>query len=113
MDGEEPQVTTPKVIDLGDLAHRPGFSLSVTPTEELAAKQQELSRESEHRRSMEKCRFWVVVPSVLAAAMFLAHLILSKDVDPGLKNQAFSGFIALVTGSAGFLTGRASKSGDK
>jgi hypothetical protein len=113
MDSEKPPETDPKVIDLGNLAHRPGFSLSVTPPDELAAKQQELSKESEHRRSMERCRFWVVVPSVLAAAVFLAHLILAKDVDPGLKNQAFSGFIALVTGSAGFLTGRASKSGEK
>jgi hypothetical protein len=113
MDGEKPSATDPKVIDLGSLAHRPGFSLSVTPPDEMAAKQQEQSKEADHRRWMETCRFWVVVPSVLAAAGFLAHLILANDVESGLKNQAFSGFIALVTGSAGFLTGRASKSGDK
>jgi|SRR5581483_3400102 len=112
MDSEKSSTRDPKVIDLADLAQRPGFSLSVTPADEMAAKQQEQSKEADHRRWMEKCRFCVVVPSVLAAAGLLAHLILSKDVDAGLKNQAFSGFIALVTGSAGFLTGRASKSGE-
>ncbi|HEY0407084.1 MAG TPA: hypothetical protein VGC89_15240 [Pyrinomonadaceae bacterium] len=99
-------------LNLNELVNSQTLSLSLTPTEDPAARESRLRIEeasAAHERHKELLLYAVTAIIIAAAFVVCAYVVLSGHFSGEMDKWASATLLSIVTGLLGYVAGKASK----